>query len=135
MPTSAPANLIISVRSDLPRGLKATTDGRRTIWLAKGLTKVEAKCAIHHELVHIKHGHTWRQPEWIEQRVREETARTLIGLHDLHWAWRRSRSIYEMADELAVTENVLTDRLDTLGHDESHSLFGWALSECETIGA
>lgn len=133
--TSVPDDLIISVRADLPQGLKATTDGKRTIWLAKGLTDVEAKCAIHHELVHIRHRHTRRQPAWIERQVREETARTLVGLRELHWAWKRSRSIYEMADELGVTEHVLTDRLDALTEHESHALFGWAMTECETIGA
>jgi hypothetical protein len=135
LPTPVPSDLIISVRSDLPRGLKATTDGRRTIWLAEGLSSVEAKCAIYHELVHIKHGHAQRQPAWVERQVREETARALIGLHDLHWAWKRSRSIYEMADELRVTETVLTDRLDTLTHNEAHTLTMWASPLLETIGA
>lgn len=120
---SVPNDLIISVRNDLPPGITASTDGQRTIWLRKGLTRVQARCAVHHELVHIKYGHTQRQPERIEHRVRAETARNLLDVPRMIEAWKWSCCLSEMAAELSVTETVLTDRLDALTPAESAVIF------------
>lgn len=130
-----PRDLHISIRNDLPEGLTSVTDGVRNVWVRRGLTAVSERCAIVHELVHIRYGHTEKQPGRIERRVREETARTLLRLDDLHRAWSWSLSIPEMADELRVTETVLTDRMDTLTHQEAHTLRSWTRATLGTIGA
>lgn len=133
--SAMPHDLHISIRNDLPEGVTSVTDGRRNVWVRKGLTAVSEHCAIVHELVHIRYGHTEKQPWGIERRVREETARTLISVDDLHGAWLRSLSIPEMAEELSVTETVLNDRLHTLTHSESHTIRTRIQAALGTVGA
>lgn len=97
----------------LPEGIAAFTDGQH-VWMTKGMQQTERRCVITHELVHISMGHDRCQTTAAEIVVRVETARKLISLTALAAALRWSRHPSEIADELWVTEEVLTDRLDYL---------------------
>lgn len=101
----------------------AATDGTSRIWLDPDLTQVEKRCALTHELVHIKYGHQGCQPLAAEREVCFETARLLVTLEHLteHAGW--ARTIGELAEELSVTEEVLVDRLMTLDGDQLQRLW------------
>lgn len=101
----------------------AATDGTSRIWLDPTLTQVEKRCALTHELVHIKYGHRGCQPLGVEREVCFETARLLISFNHLerHAGW--ARSLGELAEELSVTEEVLIDRLMTLDGDQLQRLW------------
>ncbi|MFC4903805.1 ImmA/IrrE family metallo-endopeptidase [Kocuria oceani] len=98
--------------------LSAVTDGHSTIWLDDRLTETEARCALAHELVHLELGHIGHQPQAVEEKVREDAARRLLPLQALythrHWQGR----LYGLAEDLGVTEAVLTDRLRWLTQEE-----------------
>lgn len=98
--------------------LAAVTDGHSTIWLDDRLTSVEQRCALTHELVHLELGHVGHQPPAVEAKVREHAARRLVPIQALydhrHWQGR----LYGLAEDLGVTEAVLTDRLRWLTHEE-----------------
>lgn len=106
----------------MPDGVPGRTDGLRVIWLDKNLQQVERRCALAHELVHIEFGHDGCQRPCIEHQVNVETARRLITIADLcrHLAWARSPQ--ELAEDLWVTTEVLTDRLQSLTPDETVQL-------------
>ncbi|SEE24732.1 protein of unknown function [Arthrobacter alpinus] len=106
----------------MPDGAPGRTDGLRVIWLDKQLQQVERRCALAHELVHIELGHDGCQRPCIEHEVRVVTARNLIPIGNLcqHAAW--ARSVQELAEELWVTADVLTDRLGSLTADETAQL-------------
>ncbi len=106
----------------MPDGVPGRTDGFRVIWLDEQLQQVERRCALAHELVHIEFGHDGCQRPGIEREVRVVTARNLITIGKLcqHSAW--ARSLHELAEELWVTQDVLTDRLESLTPDETDQL-------------
>lgn len=97
------------------RGL---TDGRSTIVLHPDMLQVERRCTLAHELVHVDMGHTSGCNTAEERAVQAETARRLIPLHRLAdtLAWALSHD--EAADELWVTPEVLTDRIEHLTPEE-----------------
>lgn len=97
--------------------MHAATDGT-IIWLHNSLLAREERCALTHEIDHIEEGHTGRQPQKVERRIREKTARRLIPVAWLVDAYRWSPQTREVAEELGVTEAVLLDRLDTLNQRE-----------------
>lgn len=104
--------------------LSAVTDGSATIWLDDRLTETEQRCALTHELVHVDFGHVGHQPESIERKVRERTARLLIPFERLyrvrHWQGRPDT----LAEDLEVTPDVLRDRLRWLTEDEERRVRG-----------
>ena len=106
----------------MPDGVPGRTDGLRVIWLDSRLQQVERRCALTHELVHLERGHDGCQEPRIERQVCAETARRLIPVDDLckHAAW--TSNVNELADELWVTERVVTDRLQSLTPEESAQL-------------
>lgn len=106
----------------MPDGQPGRTDGVRVVWLDSRLQQDERRCTITHELIHIEHGHAGCQAPRIEYQVRAETARRLITIDALcrHAAW--AHSAHELAEELWVTPSVLTDRLNTLTHNETAQL-------------
>lgn len=106
----------------MPDGVPGRTDGLRVIWLDTRLQQVERRCALTHELVHLERGHDGCQEPRIERQVCAETARRLIPVDDLckHAAW--TSNVHELADELWVTERVVTDRLQSLTPEESAQL-------------
>lgn len=100
----------------------AATDGRH-IWIDPNLSGDEKLCALAHEAIHIKHGHSGCQPPAIERQVRLETAQYLVSFQDLQRVAGWARHPAEMAEELGVTEQVLLDRLATLDGDQVQQLW------------
>lgn len=113
----------------MPDGVPGRTDGLRVIWLDNRLQQVERRCALAHELVHVELGHNGCQRPCTEHKVRVLTAQRLIPIDALcqHSAW--ARSLHELAEDLWVTPDVLTDRLESLTTDEAAQL---ALVEHQT---
>lgn len=110
---------------DLPEGLHARTNGVNLIQMSTRLLQVERRCALCHELVHLKMGHRGHQPEAVELMVRIVAARQLIDVKDLMSASAWSgNDLWEMADELWVTPEVLHDRLTYLSVEERGVIFG-----------
>lgn len=102
----------------LPDGMAGATDGAGRIWLDDRLTATERRCVLTHELVHIEAGHHGHQTETVEAWVREQTARRLIPLEALQ-PWRSWQgTLWQLADELGVTHDVLLDRLRTASAGE-----------------
>jgi hypothetical protein len=98
------------------------TDGHSTIWLDSRLLQVERRCVLAHEMIHIERGHTECQKTAAEIGVRVEAARRLIAMEDLLRCKRWARSVWELADELWVTPEVLADRIAYLTVAESAEL-------------
>lgn len=106
----------------MPDGAPGRTDGLRVIWLDSRLQQDQRRCTLTHELVHMERGHDGCQERTIEYEVRAETARRLIPIDELcrHAAW--SSSIDELADDLWVTPEVVTDRFQSLTLQEAAQL-------------
>lgn len=104
----------------------AATDGRR-IWIDPSLTTAEVRCALTHEAIHVKHGHSSCQSPSTERQVCLETALALIPFTELRRVASWARTPWEMAEELGVTEQVILDRLATLDGDQIQML--WPPSE------
>lgn len=85
-------------------------DGQR-VWLDEHLTNVEARCALTHELVHIRRGHDRHQPAAVEDGVRAETAQLLVPWAAITAHVGSQLSAWHLAQELGVTERILADRL------------------------
>lgn len=100
----------------------ATTDGVSRIWLDPTLNQAERRCALTHELFHLRHQHRGCQPSAVERSVRVLTARALIPIDALEAQLRWSQYPAEIAEELWVTEQVLLDRLQHLSTAERHRL-------------
>jgi hypothetical protein len=108
---------------ELPEGVHARTNGVDRILIDKWLLQVERRCALAHELQHIRMGHGGHQLPRIELMVRVIVARRLITLEDLVAAccWSRD-NLWEIAEELWVTPEVLWDRLTHLDAKERNVL-------------
>lgn len=100
---------------DLPADVRGLTDGQRRVWLATGMSQVQRRCTITHELVHIYRGHRGCQPEAVERSVQREVARRLIpDVHVLAEEMAWAHNLHEAADHLWVTTEVLEHRLSGL---------------------
>lgn len=100
-------------RTDLPPGLLSATDGDR-IWMRPDLSQVERRCALAHELEHVRRGHRGCQPAEVEARVDHHAARFLLPdirhvADALVWS---AGDASEAADVLWVTRWMLAARLD-----------------------
>lgn len=106
----------------MPDGAPGRTDGLRVIWLDNRLHQDQRRCTLTHELVHIELGHAGCQPPRIEYEVRAETARRLIPIDALckHAAW--AANVHDLAEDLWVTPEVVTDRLQSLTPAETAQL-------------
>lgn len=94
-----------------------------TISLRRGMTQVERRCTLTHELEHIERGPAVRGYADDEERaVRENAARRLISFPRLVDAMLWSGDEYELADELWVDVGTVRDRLTTLSDDEGREL-------------
>lgn len=71
-------NVDVVWTDQLPVHVRAATDGRSTIWMAKGLVQRERRSSLAHELEHIRRGHRGCQPPAVEDAVREHAARRLL---------------------------------------------------------
>jgi hypothetical protein len=93
--------------ADLGPGLLGLYDARsHRIWLAPGLTPVERRCVLAHELGHAHHRHRSGSPA--NERVADAfAARLLVDPAALEAASRWSHDPAEIADELDLTEDVV----------------------------
>lgn len=101
----------------------AATDGTSCIWLDPELNQIERRCALTHELIHIKYKHRGCQSPAVERLVRWEAATLLVKFEHLAQYAGWAHSIAELAEELSVTEAVLIDRLQTLDGDQLQTLW------------
>lgn len=102
----------------LPSPVSGCTDGER-VWLHDGLSQVERRCVLAHELEHVRRGHREAQPAAVEREVRRSVARYLLpDLAALAGALAWANTQDEAAEELWVTPAVLRDRLEGLTEAE-----------------
>ena len=98
----------------MPDGVAARTDGT-DIWLDDRLNEVQARCAIAHELEHIRRGHSTVQVEAVEMSVRYEVAKQLLP----NMGGCQGASLATCARNLGVTRQVLMDRAATFTDQEA----------------
>ncbi|WP_102157810.1 ImmA/IrrE family metallo-endopeptidase [Zhihengliuella halotolerans] len=91
----------------------ACTDGE-TIWMDPRLNRRERRCALMHELVHIRMGHRGAQSPDIEWTVRQLAAEALVPMRPLKAILEIDRDLNGLCDHFDVTESVLRDRLGAL---------------------
>ncbi|WP_368844761.1 ImmA/IrrE family metallo-endopeptidase [Kocuria sp. CPCC 204721] len=96
------------------------------MWLDQNLTAIEARCTLTHELIHLARGHNQHQPPAVEDRVRADTARLLVPWAAITAHAGSRLSIWQLAQELGVTERVLNDRLQHANAEELAELRGEA---------
>lgn len=83
---------------------------RHAIALAEGLTPVERRCVLAHELGHAVHGHRSGSP--CNERVADAfAARLLVDPEALQRAALWTHEPWELAEELDLTEGVVRDYL------------------------
>lgn len=111
--------------------IRGATNGYDTVWLDRHLLYEERRCTLEHELEHIERGHAGCQDEKTEADVRRTVARRLIDWNDLVDAVSWSLSVEEAAAELAVTVDVLHDRISYL-HPKCKTLLRQSGSTSET---
>ena len=97
-------------------GAAARTDGV-SIWVNEDLNDIELRCAIEHEMEHIRRGEGTCQPEYVEMDVRYAVARRLLP--DITTIPCVGKDLAEVARSLNVTRRVLMDRAVTLTRDQS----------------
>lgn len=119
------ANAVVEFHRPHP-SVPAATDGRR-IWVDPKLNRAELRCALAHEAMHIKHGHTSCQGPAKERQIRLEVAVFMIPFEDLRRVAGWARCPEDMAEELDVLPEVVIDRLQTLDGDQIQQL--WPVSE------
>jgi len=102
--------LVSVFRVRMPDGVAARTDGK-DIWIDDRLNEVQEKCAIEHELEHVRRGHSKVQPEAEEMSVRYTVAKRLLPDHRVPCV---GSTIAAAARNLGVTRQVLMDRAATL---------------------
>lgn len=94
-----------------------------SISLRRGLTQVERRCTLTHELRHLERGPAVVGYDHQEElAVREESARRLISFPALVEAMLWARDEYELAEELWVDVGTARDRLAFLDDLESQEL-------------
>lgn len=96
---------------------------RRTVVVAEGLSAVQERCTLAHEVEHILNGdgccgvstgETPLSAVQREQRADREAARKLVGISDLARIAQCGLDLAGTAAELRVTERLLMIRLDDL---------------------
>lgn len=121
----------VYLRADLGTrwGQTVWRDGVPEIHLAYDLGKIQRRCTLGHELVHVSRGAPCR-PLCREDEAAtvEATARWLLP--DLGAVARQLAhcDMRDAAEDLSVTRNVLTDRIDSLTEVELRT-FGELLAE------
>jgi Zn-dependent peptidase ImmA (M78 family) len=107
----------------LPPGTRARWyEGLKTLITASGLTRVERRCVVAHEVEHALAGHRGDVPERVhlrqEQYADQEAAYKLIPIRLLAEALEWSNDWFEVADYCDVTERLLRVRIDHLHPSE-----------------
>lgn len=117
----------------LPSGAGWWVPEERVILLDKRLTRVEARCTLAHELIHVLDGHeACHDPRGDRRQERDAddaAARWLIDVRALSDAVLWSRHPSELAFELNVDLRTLKVRLDTLTEEERLILNGRSMVE------
>lgn len=120
------------IHRDLPTGLLGYWHApARTIVLDSGLTQVERRCTLAHELVHVERGDDGQcSSDWhenkLELQVHAAAARRLIGLPELGLALILHEHEVDQADELWVDVQTLQVRLAGLSPAECHEIATYA---------
>jgi len=78
------------------------------IVLAFGLSRIETTCVLAHELAHAQLGHTCTTGI-VERRADQLAAAILINFDDYRRAEAICENLEDLADELGVTSDVVTD--------------------------
>lgn len=86
--------------------------------LRRGLSLVEQRSVLWHELVHAERGDEHCSDKTERCRIDREAARRAIDLYDLADAMCWSEHHDEQADQLKVTPHLLRVRLDSLHPSE-----------------
>lgn len=114
--------------NDLPRFTRAETRWPRSgatpyIAIAEGLTVVERRCALFHEVQHLELGKPCGRNRWDEEKATERTARWLLPcLPQIAREMKGGGTYGAAAMGLWVTRPVLLDRLNRLSDAESDQL-------------
>lgn len=103
----------------LPAGVLAATDGHSRVVMRDTLLQRERRVAIAHEMEHLEHSDACGQTPAVEDAINTKIARDLIPLGALIDAARWDRRVAVMAEELWVTEDLVTTRIQTLTDDEA----------------
>lgn len=96
----------------LPDGLWGCYDNENhVILIDRRLTYTAKRCTLVHELLHWRHGDTGcsNNSSKLERRARRQTALTLVNPTELALLERMYEYEWQIADELNVTTQVLTD--------------------------
>ena len=99
-------------------GVAARTDGT-DIWIDDRLNEVQEKCAVAHEMEHVRRGHGTVQTESVEMSVRYKVAMDLLPLDAIVGVCKNGKSLAAIARELEVTRQVLMDRAATLTDEQA----------------
>lgn len=87
---------------------------RRAIVLRKGMSLVEQRATLIHEVIHAERGDEVCSEKTDRNHVEREAARRAINVRDLAEALMWSEQPGEVADELKTTEELLAIRLQHL---------------------
>jgi Zn-dependent peptidase ImmA (M78 family) len=120
----------------MPDGIAARTDGV-DIWVDDRLNDVQRKCAIEHELEHVRRGHSTVQPEAEEMSVRYAVSKILLPDENLRPGGPRcsGRTLAARARNLGVTRQVLMDRAATLTDAQAEAVGCLDCRLCPVIAA
>ena len=110
--------MVLIYRVRMSDGVAARTDGT-DIWIDDRLNEVQEKCAVAHEMEHIRRGHSTVQPEAVEMAVRYKVAVDLLPLDKVIGVCKNGKSLAGIARELEVTRQVLMDRAATLTDEQA----------------
>ena len=108
--------MVLIYRVRMADGAAARTDGV-SIWVNEDLNEIEERCAVAHEMEHIRRGEGTCQPEYVELEVRYAVAAQLLP--DLDTIPCEGDDLAEIARFWGVTRRVLMDRAVTLTREQS----------------
>jgi Zn-dependent peptidase ImmA (M78 family) len=126
--------MVMVYRVRMPDGVAGRTDGT-DIWIDDRMNEVQEKCAVAHELEHIRRGHGTLQPEAVEMSVRYEVAKRLLPLEKIAGVCKQDRSLAMIAKDLEVTRQVLMDRAATLTDNQALAAGCLSCLKCPSIQA
>lgn len=100
-----------------------------SITLTTGMTQVERRCALTHELIHHERGIPPVHDPAEEEAVEGEVARRLISIDGLIWVTKLGLSVEHAAEELWVREDLLVRRVRSVMHPAERTQWRAALRE------
>ena len=109
--------------SHLDNGVGAYDHYRREIHLAFGLSPVEQRCILAHELGHAYYGHESTSPRY-ERQADIFAAQLLIDATEYAAAEQQSPHVHDLADTLEVTPDVVTAYQDLCLHRLGQITYG-----------